>query len=299
MSAGGNTFLGYTSAYVGGPQDPTVVPQAIRDLNTGGVYSNGGPQLGNKDVPAQANNFGTGNLSAVENLIYHDLDNSALGFVAYGTASSTASHLIGAIHYYSRDPNEGTATTGQKSAIRHIQVVFDSFVFLAPGATVLIKVNGPYGASNGTMVQATVTSAVYDPSTGHYTVTFSFSVAGVEFGSLEDGNYSFRLVANDIQAGGPGGATLDGNNNNVAEGSPTDDVFENFFRLFGDSSGDKKVDSTDNNAFMAAYRSTDGQPNYRNYFDFDNNHAVDVQDYYQFLRRNGKKLNADGTYSNI
>ncbi len=173
---------------------------------------------------------------------------------------------------------------------------FDSFVFLAGSYLVLAKVNGPSGAAAGTVMLVTATSAVYDPVTGHYTLTYSFSGPGTESGgSLEDGNYSLRLVADKIQGGGPGGATLDGNNNGVAQGSPADDVFENFFRLFGDSNGDRKVDSTDSTAFQAAYRSVDGMPNYRNYFDINNDHLIDTPDYYEFLRRMNRKLNADGS----
>jgi hypothetical protein len=299
VSTGGNIFHGYTAAYVGGPQNPAVVPQAIRDLNTGGAYSNPGPQLGNKDLPAQGNDFGVSTLMDVENLIYHDLDNSALGYVAYGTASSTPPHVVGSIHYYAADPSEGTATTGQKSVIRHIQVTYDSFVYLVNGAVDLEKINGPGANGANGMVTTTATSATYNPANGQYTVTYSFSGSLTEYGSLVDGNYTLRLVADKIQGGGPGGATLDGNNNGMAQGSPTDDVVESFFRYFGDSNGDRKVDATDTAAFQAAYRSRSGMANYRNYFDFDNNGAVDATDYYQFQRRYKTQLNANGSVTNL
>src|SRR5262249_20823754 len=130
VSTGGNTFLGYTAAYVGG-SDPAVVPQAVRDLNSGGVYAGAGPQLGRYDLPAQANNFGAGTaLRDIENLIDHDFDNAGLGFVSHGTATAPASLVggAGAIAAYAADPGEGTTAAGQKSVIRHVQVVFSGFV---------------------------------------------------------------------------------------------------------------------------------------------------------------------------
>jgi uncharacterized repeat protein (TIGR01451 family) len=275
VSSGGNTFLGYTAAYSGGPSDPAVVSQAIRDLNTGGAYANPGPQLGKYDLPAQNDNFGVSTLHDLENLVYHDLDNPALGFVSYG-APGVAPHIVGSIHYYAADPNEGTATTGQKSIIRYIQVTFDSFVFLAPGAVDLEKVSGP--GANGA-VTVTPAGAVYDSVSGRYTVTLSFSGGLTEYGSLVDGNYQLKLAAGLFQGGGPGGAGLPAG------------VSENFWRLYGDVLGHRTIDSANVAVFMAAYRSKRGMPNYREYLDFNNDGYVDSVDYYQLLRRNGTTLN--------
>jgi titin len=99
VSSGGNTFNGYTTAPVGGANDPTKVPQALRDLNTsapsntGPAYGNPGPQLGSLDLPAQHDTFGNlggpvSSLQDIENLVYHDPDNPALGFVSYGTPTA-------------------------------------------------------------------------------------------------------------------------------------------------------------------------------------------------------------------
>jgi hypothetical protein len=316
VSTGGNTFSGYTFDASG--TNPSV-PQAIRDLNTGtapfsamGVeqsnnYSAAGPQLGRLDLTAQGNVF-NGNpslpLFQVEQLIFHDLDNPAYGFVTYGTSAAAAPVVVGNVQYDASATGPaasngfGTLVAGaqaagpQKSLIRNIVVTYSSFVFLDPNANRglnLVKLNGPYGAPTNTQVHVGVASAVYNQSNGNYTVIYSFSGPGTEFGSLEDGNYSLRFNEGGIQGGGPGGPGLS------PAGDPYAAQAAQFFRLFGDVNGDHQVDGTDLAAFQAAYRSRQGMANYRAYFDFESNGLIDSQDYYQFQRRYKTRLNADGS----
>jgi YVTN family beta-propeller protein/autotransporter-associated beta strand protein len=317
-STGGNTFLGYTPDISG--NNPSV-PQAIRDLNTGtapfgpsgpelsNIYGAAGPQLGRMDLTAQNNSFGVAQLFQIEQLIFHDLDNNAFGFVTYGTTTAASPAVVGGVQY-SADfslgaVQGGTGTlfaganlgTGQKSVIRFIQVTFSGFVFLDPGigspnanrGLNLMKVNGYYGAGANSLIHANVASAVYNQSNGQYTIIYSFSGPGVEFGSLEDGNYTLQFNEGAIQGGGPGGPGL----------SPTGDPFANqaaqFHRFFGDSNGDMQTDNTDLVAEQAANRSRRGMTNFRAYFDFNGDATVDSSDYYQFLRRYRSKLNADGS----
>jgi hypothetical protein len=63
-----------------------------------------------------------------------------------------------------------------------------------------------------------------------------------------------------------------------------------FFRLFGDSNGDGRVDDTDRTAFLAAYRSRKGMANYRSFFDFNGDGVIDSTDYFEFLRRLGTSV---------
>jgi titin len=218
--------------------------------------------------------------------------------------------VVGPILYYVNSPAEGTtAAAGQKSMIRHIQVTFDRFVTFDPGAFVVTKVNGP--GTSGNVGVVSVSASRLDPVTGKFVVTLSFSGAHVEggagaviaiggaiaggSGSLEDGNYTFTIVASKVHGGGPGGPTLDGNGNGVAEGSPRDDVVEHFFRLFGDSNGDGAVNDTDLAAFRQSSRLTLVSAGYQAYFDYDGNGVIDLQDAYQFQRRYHLRLNPDGT----
>jgi hypothetical protein len=191
--------------------------------------------------------------------------------------------------YYASSPSDGgqfTAAGIQRSEIRFIQVTFGGIVYLDPSQNYgldLTKVNGYYGAPGGTLIHATVVSESVNPQTGWETVVYAFSGPGTEFGSLEDGNYNLQFFNQAIQAGGAGGPAL------------ATMVNQNFFRLFGDSNGDGKVDATDLNAFALASRSRKGFANYRSYFDFYNDGAVDAAAYAQFLKRNNHRLNADGT----
>ena len=105
-STGGSSSFGtgYTRAGTSAASNTdTGVPQAVRDLNAGtapfaraGIelsnnYGGVGPQLGRMDVTAQNNTWGAAStLHQIEDLIYHDVDNSALGFVDYGTAGAPA-----------------------------------------------------------------------------------------------------------------------------------------------------------------------------------------------------------------
>src|SRR5262249_47549040 len=190
---------------------------------------------------------------------------------------------------------------GQKSIIRNIRVTYSSYVFLDPNLQApnsnrglnLRKLNGPYGAAPNTLIQANVASTVYNRTTGAYTVIYSFSGAGTELGSLEDGNYSLQFNEAAIQGGGPGGPGL----------SPAGDPFAvqaaQFFRFFGDVNGDRVVDSTtDYAAFRMALRSRIGTPPYRAYFDFNADGIIDSVDATQLTTvhaRYSKRLNTDGS----
>jgi hypothetical protein len=309
VSAGGNTFLGYTTAWVGAgaPADPAVAPQAIRDLNTGGAYANSGPQGNAFDLPAQGNNFGVGTLKDIENLLYHDLENAALGFVNYATNSAAPPHLLGSIQY-SASVSSALSTVqqglgdlshpGQKSIIRYLIFTFDSFVVLAPGAIDLEKLNGPGAGGQNGAVSLVLFGTAYDPATGHYTLTFSFNGPLTEFGSLSDGNYQLHLEAGQVQGGGLGGLGLDTNANGIG-GEAADNVVESFWRLYGDVFGDRQVDETDHAAFLAAYRSRVGMTNYRAYLDFTGDGLIDNTDYYQFMRHFRMRLNPDGSVIRI
>jgi hypothetical protein len=175
-------------------------------------------------------------------------------------------------------------------------VTFSTAVTLDPGANYglnLMEINGPAfntgNTTGGRLIQASVYRTVMNAG-GTETVTYSFSGPGTEYGSLEDGNYSLSFNESAIQAGGQALSS---------SGDPFSAGPALFHRLFGDSNGDAKVDSTDSTAFLAAYRSYIGQANYRAYFDFFNHARVDSTDYYEFLRRNGQKLNADGSLSTL
>jgi hypothetical protein len=178
----------------------------------------------------------------------------------------------------------------QMSIIRYLAVTFSTSVFLDPRANYglnLIKVNGPSGAAKGTHIQvhpfATSTSA-----SGQYTEVFSFSGAGTEYGSLEDGNYELTFNAAAIQGGKQGGPSL-----NPAS------YDARFHRLFGDVNGDGRVDAVDLSALRGAYMARANMTNYLSYLDFRGNGVIDAVVYSEFLRRYRTRLNGDGSVSVI
>ena len=70
-----------------------------------------------------------------------------------------------------------------------------------------------------------------------------------------------------------------------------DDPHEAFFRLFGDSDGDRDVDEDDLGRFAEAFLSTEGMSNFDAAFDHDGDGDVDGRDLGQIRRRLGKSLN--------
>lgn len=330
-STGNNTFNGYTAMP---SNSDTGAAQAIRDLNAGTApfappllghelsnnYGAVGPQLGRLDVTAQNNVFNNNaglTLHQIEDLIFHDVDSQGLGFVDYGSGTAPAPNVVGIPQYSANfalsatqggtdNLISGTQLIGaghQKSVIRYFQVVFDSFVFLDPNlfapntnlGLALTKLNGPYGAPAGTSIIATLFSATYNEALGQYTVTYAFTGPGVEYGSLEDGNYTLQFVQAGIQGGGPGGTRLTSN----VSGNPYVTTAASFYRFFGDALGEGYVNNADRNAIQVAMNSRLGMTNYRAYFDFAARAYINSLDYSSFLKRYGNQLNPTGTTSPI
>jgi autotransporter-associated beta strand protein len=100
-------------------------------------------------------------------------------------------------------------------------------------------------------------------------VKLTFSGPGIVGGSLPDGRFSLSY----------GGKVVLGP--------------DKLFRLFGDSNGDGKIDSTDQTAFLLALKSG-GSINYP-YFDYDGNGVINTVDVNAFTLHLGKKLAADGS----
>lgn len=79
VSTGGNTFSSYSAT-------ATTTSGAIVNLNTGGAYLNAGAQGyagAAKDVAAFNNVWNSPSVTGIENVIWHDADNTDLGFVDY------------------------------------------------------------------------------------------------------------------------------------------------------------------------------------------------------------------------
>jgi uncharacterized repeat protein (TIGR01451 family) len=173
--------------------------------------------------------------------------------------------------------NDGSA---QRSLVTSVTVTFSTQVDLAPGAFTLVQAYAGTTTDVSGLLQ--VSTALVN---GRTVATLTFAGAGITGGSLADGRYTLTIHSNlvtDHQLG----AALDGDGNGLAGG----DRVDHFFRLFGDATGDGKVDNADQAAFLAAYRSRKGMANYAWYFDANGDSLIDSTDYYQFLRRNGTAI---------
>ncbi|MBX7106916.1 MAG: autotransporter-associated beta strand repeat-containing protein, partial [Gemmataceae bacterium] len=321
-SAGLNVFKGYP--YLGANDWQPNVPKAIRNLNTGGTYSLVGPQFGSYDLTAMNNTFdGSPSLFLIEKQLYHDIDQSNLGFIAYGNSITPATMtdmryyaVNPTLTYASGPPDYTQLTTGnptgtfQASSIRRLRTTYDGYVFIdmkagastipiggalaGTGGVQIYKKNGPAltSSNNSGFVQLTIVAAAYNQNTGAYTTDFAFSNLPGQFqvepnGSLTDGNYDLGLVSSLIQGGGPGGAPL------------TNPTTRSFHRFFGDFNGDRRVNNQDLTAMQASLGSIPGTAAYRGYFNFDTVDLITGTDYAAFVRRYRFMLNLDGTTTGI
>jgi hypothetical protein len=165
--------------------------------------------------------------------------------------------------------NDGSA---QRSMVNSITVAFSGAVHLDPGAIEL-------HSQDGSLVNAQMSISLID---GKTVAVLTF--AGPEFvgGSLADGSYTLTVLADHVHD--RWGRALDGDGDRSAGG----DRVESFFRLFGDSDGDRDVDRQDRDLFRSAFKTSAAEAGYLWYFDFDGAGDVDGRDNGQFNRRFGQ-----------
>jgi Dockerin type I domain len=171
--------------------------------------------------------------------------------------------------------NDGTA---QRSRVTSIQVTFSTQVTFAGPLSNAFRVSrtGPGGPTG----DATV-SVDLSPSTATQTIAkLSFSGPLVEFGSLIDGNYMLTVFSSQVSAGGN---AFDGN----LDGSPGGDLTLNFFRLYGDVTGDRTVNGLDLTAFRDAFGTVSTDAAFVAAFDFNGDGAINGTDLNQFRNRFG------------
>jgi hypothetical protein len=197
--------------------------------------------------------------SDADNLVPGD-DNSASDVYWYSNSAAVQSAKIA----------DGSA---QRSVERSITLTFDQQVSFAgdPATAFAITRTSLTGPQGNVGLSASVTT-----SGGTTTVTLTFSGPLTQFGSLIDGTYKLTALAGQISAAGP----LDGNN----DGFGGDDYVLNFYRLFGDANGDRKVNGADFILFRQAFNSFDYA------FDLDGDGFVSVNDFIKFRNNFGQSI---------
>jgi len=161
--------------------------------------------------------------------------------------------------------NDGHA---QRSKINSLTVTFDGLVTIDPGAFELRRMgmNRP--------IDLTVALSEMD---GRTVALLTFHGAGVQHGSLKDGNYTLTIRATKIRDAA--GRLLDGDGDAAAGG----DYVDEFFRRFGDTDGDNDVDLVDAEMFGTTFGKRSHQSGYLWYLDFNANGRIWAEDAAQFL----------------
>ena len=165
--------------------------------------------------------------------------------------------------------NDGSA---QRSMVNSLTVTFDRVVTFDPGAFGLQR-------QDGSEVSLNVAASVVG---GRTVAVLTFTGSDIIGGSLADGNYTLTIRGDHIRD--EVGRELDGDR----DGNGGGDRVDAFFRLFGDSDGDRDVDWLDRDLFRSAFRKSAGDAGYLWYFDFDGDGDVDGRDNGQFNRRFGQ-----------
>jgi len=156
--------------------------------------------------------------------------------------------------------NDGSA---QRSRVTSLTVTFGGLVTLPATAANAFSLVGPHGS----IVLSVDTSL----STATQTIVrLTFGGPWIEFDSLEDGNYTLTVLGGQLADGY--GAPIDGDGDGLAGGNGT----TAFHRLFGDSDGDRDMDTLDMARFRRSFNG--GAAAYLWWFDFDGDGDVDHAD---------------------
>jgi predicted outer membrane repeat protein len=217
---------------------------------------------------------------------------------AVGTAPDIGAYEYVPMTVANVQVNDGSA---QRSEVRSITVTFSGTVsFVGPSAASAFQLQQVQ-----TGVNTNLAAAVSVNGAGQTVVTLTFlptniingvddtdPVSGQNGGplSLADGRYQLTVLGSAVSDAALGWA-FDGDGDGVPGGdyqSPADTPSGgglHLYRLFGDATGDGRVDLSDLAAFRAAYNAAGGSASYLAYLDADNSGAIDLTDLHEFGKR--------------
>lgn len=200
------------------------------------------------------------------------------GLNGYSTATVTVD-VIPPAQVASTTVDDGT---DQRSFVDQVVVVFDRIVTIDADAIEIYRQGSPTD-----LVDLSITTEQVNGTT---IATITFAGPLTEQGSLMDGNYELFIDSSlVVDAFGNG---LDGDGNGTVGGNYLfgDEATDQFFRLFGDTSGDRSVGFEDFVAFRTAFGSNDGDEDYNVMLDHDQDGAVGFTDFVQFRNRFGATI---------
>jgi hypothetical protein len=169
----------------------------------------------------------------------------------------------------------------QRSRVTDLAVAFSTVVTFAgnPAAAFRLTRTGP-GAPNGDVAVAVDLSG----STATQTVArLTFSGGLTEFGSLIDGNYTLTVLGSQVTGNGQ---ALDGD----GDGTPGGDNVSTLYRLYGDATGDRRVDNADFFQLRTTFGRSSGDPLYLAFLDANGDGRIDNADFFAFRNRFGITL---------
>jgi hypothetical protein len=166
----------------------------------------------------------------------------------------------------------------QRSMVNSLVVTFSETVTLDLGAFAV------QNRTTGAQVALAVSTQIVGGKTA---AILTFSGGQTQYGSLADGNYQLTIDGGKVHDSDTG-TNLDGDANGSFGGNK---VFgaaaaDKFFRLFGDSDGDRYVSNADLKAFQSSYT----RAAYQWYFDMQGDGYSDNWDLKQFQLRYGSQL---------
>lgn len=173
--------------------------------------------------------------------------------------------------------NDGSA---QRSFVTHVSLTFEGPIAISNGAFAVTS--RATGLPVVTSYESTVTE------TGQTIVSLNFVDASTRGQvALNDGYYELVVDGSKIRRGT---AQLDANQDGVAGDTYRFGTVEadRFFSLFGDTSGDAKVDVAEFGQFRNAFGKQAEDPGYSLMFDYNFNGAVSIDDFGKFRDRFGK-----------
>jgi predicted outer membrane repeat protein len=154
----------------------------------------------------------------------------------------------------------------QRSMVNSLTVTFSTPVTADAGA---FEVTRKGGGDVGLVVT---------PSADHKSFVLTFMGPGIIGGSLADGRYTLTVHREHVHETSGLGLAMKA------------DATEQFFRLFGDSNGDGRVNAYDLAFFRSTYLKHRGEAGYLWWLDYDQNGTVDKKDYAQFVLRYGRRV---------
>lgn len=172
--------------------------------------------------------------------------------------------------------------TVQRSSVRNLSVTFDGEVTIASGAFSVTK-----RGTDGGAVTTAATPALNGTGQTVVVLTFSGQFTRGTSGALSDGYYQLTIDGSLI--------TRNGQQLDINGDGQTGDTFtlgaseaDNFFALYGDTSGDGVVGVTEFGQFRNAFGKSTGQLGYDDLFDYEGDGVVGISDFGQFRNRFGK-----------